>query len=309
MPPENLTLNGNGAAPKRAREDGGSLNQRGKRIQELIEQIETLPDPAARGLMQECMQSVLGFYGDGLARVLEVVQEAGADGEKVFQSLIGDETVRGLLLIHGLHPVDLETRLRQALDKVRPYMESHGGNVELIRLENDYAQLRLEGHCKTCPSSAVTLELAVRQAIEEACPDLQGFDVEGMPEVTEPDAPAAPENFTHSPNTAPSWTTIDGTETLADGGLLSRHVAGVSLLLCKIEGQLYAYRDQCPACNLPLHLGALAVEGGILSCRASHRYDVRRAGRSPDEPGRHLDPFPLLNKDGVVKVALSRESH
>ncbi len=298
MPPENPSSNG--AKPK----DGGGLNQQGKRIQELIEQIESLPDPKARALMQECVQSLVAFYGEGLARVLEVAREAGPAGEKVFQSLLDDTTVRGLLFIHGLHPVDLETRLRQALDKVRPYMESHGGNVELIRLENDYAQLRLEGHCKTCPSSAVTLELAVRQAIEEACPDLQGFDVEGMPEV----AAAAPETFTHTPNAAPgSWTIIDGAEALADGALLPRHVAGVALLLCKLDGQLFAYRDQCPACNLPLHLGAL-LHGGILSCRAQHRYDVRRAGRSLDEPGRHLDPFPLLtNETGVVKVALARE--
>ncbi len=173
--------------------------------------------------------------------------------------------------------------------------------------------MRLEGHCKTCPSSAVTLELAVRQAIEEACPDLQGFDVEGMPDTSTAAPEATPDgangHYTHTPNAAPSWTVVEGTETLAHGGLLSRHLAGVPLLLCKLDDQLFAYRDQCPACNLPLHLGALTPGDGLLACRAQHRYDVRRAGRSPDLPDRHLDPFPLLVKDGVVKVALSRAGH
>jgi Fe-S cluster biogenesis protein NfuA len=80
----------------------------------------------------------------------------------------------------------LEKRLRGALEKVRPYMQSHGGNIELLSLEDDVARIRLQGTCKTCPSSAVTLELAVRRAVEEACPDLLGFEVVGMNE----DAPA-----------------------------------------------------------------------------------------------------------------------
>ena len=58
-------------------------------------------------------------------------------------------------------------------------MASHGGNVELLSLENEVARLRLQGACKTCPSSTITMELALRQAIEEACPDLAGFEVEG----------------------------------------------------------------------------------------------------------------------------------
>jgi Fe-S cluster biogenesis protein NfuA len=58
-------------------------------------------------------------------------------------------------------------------------MRSHGGNIELLSLENDVARLKLEGTCKTCPSSTVTLELAFRRAVEEACPDLFGFEVVG----------------------------------------------------------------------------------------------------------------------------------
>jgi Fe-S cluster biogenesis protein NfuA len=93
--------------------------------------------------------------------------------------LLQDQAVKGLLLIHGLHPVALEKRLRDALEKVRPYMQSHGGNIELLGLENDVARVKLEGTCKTCPSSTVTLELAVRRVVEEACPDLLGFEVMG----------------------------------------------------------------------------------------------------------------------------------
>jgi Fe-S cluster biogenesis protein NfuA/nitrite reductase/ring-hydroxylating ferredoxin subunit len=272
------------------------MNRSGTRIQEIIEQIETLPNPAARALMQECMESVLSFYGQGLERILDIIQHAGIGAQRAYDDLLHDEHVRGLLLIHGLHPVSIEERLREALDKIRPYLESHGGNVELLGVENDFARLRLQGACKTCPSSAVTLELAVRHAIEEACPDLQGFDVEGAPEAPAP-----------KPDHGAEWVQIEHTGEIADGSLAKVAAADQPLLVCRVAGMLYAYRDHCPTCNMPLHLGAL--EAGILSCGAGHRFHVQEAGRSLDDSTAHLDPLPLVVERGVVQVALFQAPH
>ena len=84
------------------------------------------------------------------------------------------------ITIQSVHSVPVtEQRLKDALDQVHPYMQSHGGSVELISLQGDFARLRLSGSCKSCPSSQVTLELAVRKALEENCPDLAGFEVVG----------------------------------------------------------------------------------------------------------------------------------
>jgi Fe-S cluster biogenesis protein NfuA len=165
----------------------GSISHEGRRLEELIGRVEALPDSDAPGLAQECLHSLLQFYGEGLERILQLVKNAGVEGEKVREALLRDRLVRGLLLIHGLHPASLEERLNGALDKIRPYLRSHGGDVELVSLQEDVARLRLRGTCKSCPSSSVTLELAVRQVIEEACPDLAGFEVEEMtPEPAQP---------------------------------------------------------------------------------------------------------------------------
>jgi Fe-S cluster biogenesis protein NfuA/nitrite reductase/ring-hydroxylating ferredoxin subunit len=272
------------------------MNRHGRRVQELMEQIEALPNSPARTLMHECMTSLLAFYGQGLERILNLIKRSGIGGQKTYDDLIHDRVVSGLLLIHGLHPVDLETRLRDALEKIRPYMQSHGGNVELLSLENDFARLRLQGACKTCPSSAVTLELAVRHAIEEACPDLLGFDVEGA--TAQDAAPAI-----HAPA---EWTAIEEARHLQEGALIRAVVPGVPLIVCRAAGQLYAYRDRCPACNLPMHLGTL--EAGVLACRAGHRFSVQNAGVSPDDAHLYLEPVPLVSKDGTVQVALASET-
>jgi Fe-S cluster biogenesis protein NfuA len=152
--------------------------QMARRLQELIEQIQNQPNPASRVLLEDCLQSLLAFYGEGLARIVEHIQGANGEGQGILDRMLQDQSISGLLLIHGLHPIPLETRFHGALEKVRPYMQSHGGNIELLSLENDIARVKLQGTCKSCPSSAITLELAVRHAVEEACPDLLGFEVE-----------------------------------------------------------------------------------------------------------------------------------
>jgi Fe-S cluster biogenesis protein NfuA/nitrite reductase/ring-hydroxylating ferredoxin subunit len=278
----------------------GDINAQGERIQKLLERIEALPYPGAKELIQECMEAVLAFYGHGLSRVLQVVNRAGPDGRKVYQDLIHDEVVKGLLLIHDLHPLDLEARLREALDKVRPYLRSHGGNVELISLENGIAKLRLQGTCKSCASSSVTLELAIRHAIEQACPDLVHFEVEGV--VQDDKLPAG--TRLSAPKLI-AWTVIEDAERLAEGAWMPVRIEQMRLIICKVNETFYAYRNRCPACNVPFDAGDLA--GGFLSCALGHRYDVLHAGRCVEIPSAHLDPFPLLFQEGVVKVALTKD--
>jgi Fe-S cluster biogenesis protein NfuA/nitrite reductase/ring-hydroxylating ferredoxin subunit len=267
-------------------------------LQKLLAEVEALPYPGARELIQDCMESVLGFYGAGLKRILQVVSEDGPEGRKVFRDLIRDDVVKGLLLVHDLHPLNLEARLLEALDKVRPYLKSHGGNVELISLENNVARLRLQGTCQSCASSSVTLELAIRHAIEQACPDLAHFEVEGVTQ----DKPAA---SLVSRRAVTDWTVVKSAHQLEEGAWMPVRIGDVRLVVCKVNDTLYAYRNRCPACNMPLDTGSF--EGGFLSCALNHRYDVVHAGRCAEIPSAHLDPLPLLVQENVVKVALTKE--
>ena len=156
------------------------------RVQELTGRLEDLDDPACRELAEELTGAVVQMYGAGLERIVDLIDEETRD------RLAADELVAGLLMIHDLYPVALEERVTQALDSVRPYLESHGGNIELLGFEDGVVKLRLEGSCKSCRASSSTLELAVRQALQEAAPDLLGMDVEGVVEEEDGAAGAGP---------------------------------------------------------------------------------------------------------------------
>jgi Fe-S cluster biogenesis protein NfuA/nitrite reductase/ring-hydroxylating ferredoxin subunit len=211
-----------------------------------------------------------------------------------------------LLILHGLHPFDLETRVRQALDKVRPYLGSHGGNVELLGVTAEgVVRLRLAGSCHGCPSSQVTLKYAIEEEIYKAAPDLTAIQVEGAVDnqpVRPPDFVPVAELLSQNSHGG-GWVEVESLASLKEGSLRTIEVAGLTILFCRIGEMFYAYSQTCPHCGQLLAQARLA--GKDLICIAcGHRYDLMRAGRDLDEPTLHLEPFPLLVERGQVKVAL-----
>jgi len=152
------------------------------RVQELQAQLDSTGDPATREVAEALVSAVVQMYGAGLEKIFGALADHGEAGGQIAAGLAEDPDVASLMLIHDLHPVPLETRVIEALEKVRPYMESHGGNVELLSLEDGVARIRLQGSCSDCKASSATLELAIKQALEEAAPDLWGLEVEGINE-------------------------------------------------------------------------------------------------------------------------------
>lgn len=287
--------------------DDQGLQERVRRMETLLEEVETLPDPHARAKAAEVVGVLLDLYGDGLARMMEVVAR-GEEGESNFEAFAGDELVSHLLLLHGLHPLSLQARVVKALDEVRPYLQSHGGNVELLGVEDGVARLRLQGSCDGCPSSAMTLKLAIEEAIQKAAPDIERIEAEGVAEPEPSPTLVAGPTLRRKEKQQPeedgaSWAVIGGLPQLSGGGVLAKKISGNPVLFVKLEDDLYAYRDLCPGCGESLGRGGL--EGASLACPVcSHRYDVRRAGRCLDDSRLHLEPIPLLvSEEGIVKIA------
>jgi len=130
-------------------------------VHEVERELESLDD---RSL--PAVQALVALYGEALRRLV-----AGADP-------LDDVLVSHLLLAHDLHPVDVMTRVERALEEVRPYLGSHGGDIELLSVDGGIARLRLKGSCDGCAASAVTLRHAVETAVLRAAPELEGVEAE-----------------------------------------------------------------------------------------------------------------------------------
>jgi len=294
----------------------------GDRIQTLLD-ATSAGGAAARERAEQLVREVVELYGAGLSRIIAAVGDQAAPG--LLDRLVTDDLVASLLLVHGLHPHDLYRRVSDALDRVRPYLGSHGGDVHLLDIAGDTVQLQFAGSCKSCPSSAVTLELAVEDAIRAAAPEVSSIEVVAPEaDAAEPAAVIPAESLlaqvhsrVHANGGSPAaWHPVPDLADLAPGEVGGFSVAGTVVLACRVGGQLYAYRDHCPACDgslagAALHRRTTAAEP-VLRCPRCHaHFDVVHAGARLDNGDSgavgHLDPIPLLVRDGVLSIAVPSE--
>jgi len=290
------------------------LQKRLAHVDTLVGELERLPDLASRALVEELLSTVLDLHGEALSRMLDALGPRGERAaDQLLERMAADDVIRGVLLLHGLHPLDLRSRVEGALESVRPYMKTHGGGVELIDVAGDIVRIRLEGHCQGCPSSAVTLKLAVEKAIYEAAHDVSAIEVvepAGSPASGPPlmaglvALPMASAARPH-PSAAPSgeWITLAARAShVNNGSVLKTTADGDAVLIARTGDVFYAYVARCPACGSDME--AASLDGAVLVCGAcSGRYDIRRAGAGIGSEFR-IEPLPLLEDSGVLRIAI-----
>ena len=218
-----------------------SFSETGERIDSLLSALGT-SGPVAQQRGEDLVALVTNLYGAGLERLLEVLADAGRLDAVALDALAADELVSGLLLVHGLHPYDVTTRVAAALDSVRPYLGSHGGDVELLGIDDaGVVTLRMLGTCDSCPSSTVTLQLAVEGAIQAAAPEVTAIQVE-------PGARSTPGLISveslrvrlDQGETTTAWLSIPELADLRPGEIGGFSKDGISLVACRLSDELFA---------------------------------------------------------------------
>ncbi len=165
--------------------DQQDSQQRAAQIEKLIQELSSFSDPHARAVSEELLQTVLAMYGDGLARMLDIITTHTEIGPSLLDAFAEDEMVGPLLLLHGLHPIAVELRIQRALDKIRPALTRHGSTVEFLGVLDEVAYIRLRGNCHGCPSSGATMQQTIEEAIYEAAPEVIRIEAAGA-ETTRP---------------------------------------------------------------------------------------------------------------------------
>jgi len=235
--------------------------------------------------------------------------------------------VQALLAMYDLADVEPEILAEEALDSVRPYIESHGGQVELLQVQGGVVHLRLGGACDGCAGSTMTLTRGIEEALREHFPGFERIEAHapepvsagGLPmaSVAPPATPAPPaadllqidqvrpDNGAVATLRRPVFATVGELDELPPGGLRVVSADGIHVLLANVAGEVYALRDGCAVDGRTLAGGRLT--GPIVVCPWHNcAYDVRSGKRADDEPGAAgLAVLPIAVQDGVLKVAVN----
>lgn len=153
------------------------------KIEELVRRADSLSDPDARGVAVDLLQAVLDFHAAGLERIMEIAVDAGPAGEAIVEKIALDDLTSSMLLLHDLHPDDLETRIDRAIHKLHGVFVSLGAKLTLIAIENGTVRLHFDSP-RTWTGAPV--KASVENAIFQAAPEIESVIIEGLKEPPNP---------------------------------------------------------------------------------------------------------------------------
>ena len=162
--------------------DGKDFREDIERIGGLVQEIESIADPAVRAATKNLVQSLMDLHGAALETALDIVAQAGEPGMSIIDRLGRDSLVSSVLILYGLHPEDIETRVTKAIDRVRPQLRKQGCEVELLSVTDGAVRLRVETGSHTCGSTAKTVQATLEGAMYDAAPDMSSLVIGGFEE-------------------------------------------------------------------------------------------------------------------------------
>lgn len=149
------------------------------KIEELVRRAEALADPEARGVAVDLLQAVLDFHAAGLERIMEIAVDSGLAGDAIIDKIAADELTSSMLLLHDLHPDDLETRIDRVLRKLQEMFASLGATLSLVAIEPGTVRLQFDS---SRTWSGTPVRASVENAIFQAAPEIGTVIIEGLKE-------------------------------------------------------------------------------------------------------------------------------
>jgi Fe-S cluster biogenesis protein NfuA/nitrite reductase/ring-hydroxylating ferredoxin subunit len=262
-------------------------------------------------------------------RALLLLQLVDAIHRPGLQLLAAGDTenpiARALLMMYDLVPLDDRLQVEEALDEIRPYIESHGGELELLDVEDGVVHVRMSGACHGCAGSAMTLRRGIEEKLRERYENFREIVAH------EPETPTSANGLNgsgllqieHSGGSRggsgdgllqieglrrPVFEDAGPLSDLGPGDMKVVEVGDMSILMVNVDGEPYAFKNGCALdIERPMPLDGARLAGKVIVCPWHNcAYDARSGRRVDDEPGAPaLAVVPIAVRDGILKVAVN----
>jgi len=152
----------------------------GERVEALLAELGSQAGPQVAATAEELVSCLVELYGAGLAEMVRIIGEDAEAGPRLMARLAADPLVESLLLLHDLHPLPVEDRVRRAIEAVMPQLGAHAGQAEFEDVDDQgviVIRLELSTHGRQAHSGQV--QEALEQAVAATAPEAAGvrFDV------------------------------------------------------------------------------------------------------------------------------------
>lgn len=290
------------------------LEQNAAQLDEAMAQLAAL-EPNARRVIQDALDALNRLHKDGLTTVVRRLREDDR-GRELLYELVDDPGVRMLLAMHGIIRPDPSTLARQALDQVRPGLQSHGGDVEFSHLSDGVAYVRLQGACNGCSMAAVTMRSSVEEALKAAVPGLTGVEVlpnDPSPTLIPLDQLTVRRRDDETDQLlATGWCDVLAADTITAGQVhpvtvRPRDGDPVEAIVVSAAGRLSAYVNVCAHQGRRLDDALVDATEGTITCAGHGLCFDTNDGECLTLPGARLVALPVRTVDGRVWVRAQAE--
>jgi len=274
-----------------------TLDQLASEVQRTLDEVRGMPiDHRTRALALK--EAVEAFHKAGLTTIVRALK-GDARGRELLLDLVDDPGVFALFSLHGIIRTDVRTRVARVIENLRPYTQSHGGDVTLVDISDDTVYVKLSGACNGCSMSSVTLRRGVEDALKEQVPEITRIEV----------VPNTPEEKP----TLVSLSRAPRNDGWVDGPLVSalssarphRHdlPEGRSIVVLKVGEEVKAYWNECAHLGLPIDGGMVDQSNGTITC-PWHGFSFDCAsGECLSAPQAQLEAIPArVTADGRVQL-------
>lgn len=276
-------------------------------LEELVQEINRFEaiiaewDESQRCVVVGLKRAIEELHKTALKHLIKSIK---SESISALRHAVDDEVVYAVLLYHELvkpPQPPLEKRIQTALDEVRPGLQSHHGDVELVAIKlPDTVEVRLVGTCSNCPASTLTLTQGVEEAIKSHCPEITKIIAVNSNSKVDNSNSTVTSPF--SPQRGSTWIRVTTVEQIPESGILAVSFAGNSLILYRHGMHITCYHNACTHLESALDQGA--VENGIITC-PNHGFQYRLdTGECLTIPDVSLHSYPLQIKEGKVFVQL-----
>jgi nitrite reductase/ring-hydroxylating ferredoxin subunit/Fe-S cluster biogenesis protein NfuA len=201
------------------------------------------------------------------AALTNLIKSLKQENMPALRDAVNDEIVYAVLLYHDLVKPPLSERMQTALAEVRPSLQSHQGDIELVAIKlPDTVQVKLIGSCSNCATSTLTLTQGVEQAIKKHCPEITKVVAVNNNFPTSTKATANSLDF--------HWVKAATLDEISENRILAVRVNNHDVIFYKQGDNIRCYRNSCSHLGFPLDKGR--VEKGIITCSAHEfQYDLK----------------------------------
>ena len=267
-----------------------------EKIDKALKKVEELTDEEAKMHALGLKTAVEDFHKFALTKIVQKLKSDERGKELLFE-LVDEPSVYALLQLHGIVKPNINLRITQVLDLVRPYMQSHGGDVEFVKYEDTTVYVKLSGSCNGCSQSAVTLRDGVEEALKHNIPEIKNVEV-----VANEPSPALIQIESLKSSKSNGWIETLGVEEVPNGTKKCFKNETENILIINVDNRLSAYRNECPHQGMPLDGGILEADEGILTCPwHGFKFDAN-SGECLTAPHAQLESFPLRIEEGRILV-------